>query len=945
MKTLLLRLVLATMCMVAVASANAQAGDWGNFVFISSTLGNNANKLCLGEGLRGSDIGCPIYAPTVLPNGNVGIGTSTPSNSLHVIGASGQWSAIVLDPYSPAYGNDIQFRSNATTFAGWAIGGAVPAASMTPDLIFSQTSGNAAGWVEKMRIVSGTGNVGISNTNPIAKLDVWGSISASDAIQVGQSNFSCINQISGSIRFNTTSNTLQVCTNAGWVSLASGTTGGGTISGAGSATAVAYWNSGTGLTYDSDGFYWDAPNNRLGIGTNSPTANVVISANSGASPTTAIYGVPLLHVIGTNATPGYNILDAFGSSMGLLFRRANNTAALPAALNANDNMGVVGFTGYAGSGYSGSMAARIGAYAAETWTDTNQPAYLTFMTKPSNDVGTPPIERVRIASDGKVGIGTTTPIATLQVSGTFTVSQTGQTASPSLYVASDGRVGIATTNLYPGAKLNLGGMTTMRDNAGGDARFMAYSGDGNVRSQLFAFNGLGGYVGTHSNHPFIVRVSDTNRLVFDTSGSVGLGTATPAVSLTVIGEVQVSNSGVACSGTTKGSIRYSNTSNTLEYCNSTTWASLGPSDTTPVSFHVDRNGTNQTIAASTWVKLLFTNDSSGLAFDSNNNFDTTASRFTPTQPGKYIFNLATWCNTGGDCAPSIYKNGSQVTYNVATRTGNSAALSSVILTMNGTTDYVEAYVNSTATTINGTSTVTYFDGALLSSQSGGSSSATPAGSTGDVQFNTAGALDADTGNFYWDKTNNRLGLGTNLPNATLTISKNAAQLPSTTLVGDLLLHLGASNGQSARVLIDTFGTQNFGAPNFTLRAARGTAANPTALQTGDILGQMSFTGFGTSAYSTAAGAVRVEADQSWSDAAQGSRMTFYTTTSGTAGGGIERLRINSDGAVGIGTETPKAVLDVSGTVKIAGTGAEACVSGTVGTFRFNPINGVPQICR
>ena len=72
--------------MVAAASANAQQGDWGNFVFVSSTLGNNANKLCLGEGLRGSDIGCPTYAPTVLPGGYVGIGNNTPTVALSVNG-------------------------------------------------------------------------------------------------------------------------------------------------------------------------------------------------------------------------------------------------------------------------------------------------------------------------------------------------------------------------------------------------------------------------------------------------------------------------------------------------------------------------------------------------------------------------------------------------------------------------------------------------------------------------------------------------------------------------------------------------------------------------------------------------------------------------------------------------------------------------------------------
>jgi hypothetical protein len=40
---------------------------------------------------------------------------------------------------------------------------------------------------------------------------------------------------------------------------------------------------------------------------------------------------------------------------------------------------------------------------------------------------------------------------------------------------------------------------------------------------------------------------------------------------------------------------------------------------------------------------------------------------------------------------------------------------------------------------------------------------TPAGSTGDVQFNNAGSFGADNTNFFWDNTNKRLGIGTNTP--------------------------------------------------------------------------------------------------------------------------------------------------------------------------------------
>jgi hypothetical protein len=76
-----------------------------------------------------------------------------------------------------------------------------------------------------------------------------------------------------------------------------------------------------------------------------------------------------------------------------------------------------------------------------------------------------------------------------------------------------------------------------------------------------------------------------------------------------------------------------------------------------------------------------------------------------------------------------------------------------------------------ALTIPSVGAVTYFAGSLITMSGGGSGgTAAPAGSTGDIQFNTGGLLDADTGNLYWDKTNHRLGIGTNAPSSALTIS-------------------------------------------------------------------------------------------------------------------------------------------------------------------------------
>lgn len=55
----------------------------------------------------------------------------------------------------------------------------------------------------------------------------------------------------------------------------------------------------------------------------------------------------------------------------------------------------------------------------------------------------------------------------------------------------------------------------------------------------------------------------------------GIGTASPAAKLDVVGEVKVGNTSLACSGTTEGAQRYNSTSHVMEYCNGTSWVGFG----------------------------------------------------------------------------------------------------------------------------------------------------------------------------------------------------------------------------------------------------------------------------------------------------------------------------------------------------------------------------------
>lgn len=134
------------------------------------------------------------------------------------------------------------------------------------------------------------------------------------------------------------------------------------------------------------------------------------------------------------------------------------------------------------------------------------------------------------------------------------------------------------------------------------------------------------------------------------------------------------------------------------------------------SFSVHRNEVDQTITPNTPVKINWTTEE----FDTNNNFDLTNDRFQPTAPGKYLFVLSLHCpdNTTW-CQARLYKNGLEVI-----EAGNKSSLQhlisvSRIIDMNGTTDYVEAYVyNGGGTTLSGDKKLTSFTGSRIDGGSG-----------------------------------------------------------------------------------------------------------------------------------------------------------------------------------------------------------------------------------
>lgn len=101
-----------------------------------------------------------------------------------------------------------------------------------------------------------------------------------------------------------------------------------------------------------------------------------------------------------------------------------------------------------------------------------------------------------------------------------------------------------------------------------------------------------------------------------------------------------------------------------------------------------------------------------------------------------------------------------------------------------------------------------------------------------------------------------------------------------------MVHITGNDGVSARTTIDTFGTGAAIQSSLVFRLARGTAAAPTAVQSGDILARITGSGFGNAnGYVLAAGnigtlGIDFVSLENYTTAAAGSALKFYTSPIG-----------------------------------------------------------------
>jgi hypothetical protein len=383
-------------------------------------------------------------------SGNVGIGTSAPTATLEVAGAGPgvQMNVTNLGSTSPWYPS-LNVNHFANSYAGAPLvrmvaaqgtaaapspasagqmlgsiqgvgqmSGAPGAVWTGGSIDFMAISAFAAGnaetaiafrtaqsgsntTAERMRIAS-NGNVGIGSTSPAYKLDVDGGSGTA-------------------IRAASTSNLAMLATSSGSTAaiqaINSSAAGAGVLAANSGAGYGLQAESSTGapiraMVSGSEVFRVDASGN-VGIGTASPSANLEVSSASSSGT--------FLSVVNPNASSGTDnsileIRNSYGSyptsAPMLMLSNSGGTGASPTNVQTGDVLGRIVAFGHDGS--SSEVGAEIQFRADQVWA-AGHGSSIAFATV-QNGMNTLS-ERMRIDNMGNVGIGTTSPAATMHVDG------------------------------------------------------------------------------------------------------------------------------------------------------------------------------------------------------------------------------------------------------------------------------------------------------------------------------------------------------------------------------------------------------------------------------------------------------------------------------------------------------------------------------------------------
>ena len=178
-------------------------------------------------------------------------------------------------------------------------------------------------------------------------------------------------------------------------------------------------------------------------------------------------------------------------------------------------------------------------------------------------------------------------------------------------------------------------------------------------------------------------------------------------------------------------------------------------------------------------------------------------------------------------------------------------------------------------------------------------------------------LSATDSNISEDPVTGYVGIGTSSPVVPLQLNKD---------------------GDYAQAMFESFEGTNPGiCSDLTLLRARGTQSAPAAVRAGDNLGVVEFGGHDGIQFGARASIVG-RATEDWRPTGRGTKLLFHTTSNGTPDY-QERMVINHDGNVGIGTTSPGVKLEVRAVGNaVSGISSGGIGTGDVGVFGLSNIS-------
>ncbi len=648
----------------------------------------------------------------------------------------------------------------------------------------------------------------------------------------------------------------------------------------------------------------------VGIGTASPTAALHIKAGTATANT-----APLKLTAGTNlTTPEAGAVEFDGTNL-------TYTNSTPTRVTLATTTGGIALSSLTAAGTTNTLANTNNAQiwnwdtlSTQTALALNASGASALTTGTILDITTPSTAinstngLLRVAN---TGAGTTGILARLQ---------SNSTAGSGLTVLANGNVGIGTTS-PTNAKLHLAGTdsggyaATIRlqnQNASGADAFIAAS-DANwtAGSNKMLF-GLGG-----------APSSANTKMVIDSSGNVGIGTASPASVLQVAGTI------------TAPQIISPSSTNLLITSPGGTGITIDADNTTVGTVTLDDTvvlGGNVGIGGSTKLSRLTVTPPA----DAANIGGTTTANASQTITGSgttFLSSVGVGDRIALSSAASTYATVTHITSNTSLRVdvalgnGTSQTINkkSSFLRLDDTASVAHLLVNDQGiTSINSVKL-----GAPLLPDNAGAVSwidvpVTSSATSGTVESYTA-QIDSQPLLTIYAKSdgvggiqNSGVGIGTASPVS--------------------ILHVAASTGV---ITIDSAGTP--GESAVSGRASRSTLASPAAVQLNDRIFRLTARGYGTTTFGTTDNAsVVLAAAEAFTDTAKGTYIALETTPLGTTSR-TERVRIDNAGNVGIAMTSPGVKFQVNGGVSIATLGASGSTSHYLCIQQNSPATGYNYI--